>query len=122
MIDFALLFVLGAFVGYKVASALHTRMISFILKELNVTDKDLRNLAKKAGMDLPEESTADSDMDEYEIVVEKHGDELYAFKVDGEFLGQGRDRDTLVARIAERFKNVRFTVAEGKEYLTNEQG
>ena len=119
-IIFIILFGLGFYLGYKLASAIHVKMIKLMFTELGITEQDLRKVAQRAGVDLPEEPTAESDLDEYEIRVEKHGDELYAFKIDGEFLGQGRDRDSLVARIAERYTNVRFTVAEGKEYLSKD--
>jgi len=119
-ITLAVFFILGFWLGDKWATAVHLKAFTMILDQLQVKSSDFKKLASANGIDLPEESTADSDMDEYEITVEKHGDQLYAFKLDGEFIGQGTDRDTLVARIAERYTNVRFTVAEGKEYLTKD--
>ena len=111
-------------VGYKVSEAIHTLSFRKILKELGITEAQLRKLARDNGIQLsePKKEPQDTHVTEYEITIEQHGDELYAFKTDGEFVAQGRDQEALINRIAERYKNVKFTVRQGKEYLTKTQG
>ena len=118
MIELLIVLAIGIFLGYKVASVFHIRMIKLILQELNITEKDLKKMAERHGVEFTETSAADPEMEEHEIKVEQHGSMIYAFKVENdEFLGQGTDREDLVNRIATRYKNVRFTVAEGAELL-----
>lgn len=117
MIDLILAFVAGAVIAWRLAEALHQHSFHKILEELGVTEQQMRDLARKNGIELPDETPQQQPAAEHEIVIEQHGSELYAFKTDGEFIGQGRDKEALIARIAERFKNVRFTVKEGQELL-----
>lgn len=118
MIELFILFVVGVFLGYRLSTAIHVKMIKLMFTELGITEQDLRKVAERAGVDLPEPAAEEPELEEHEIIVEQHGDMLYAFKAENdEFLGQGTDRDSLVARIAERYKNVRFTVKEGADLL-----
>lgn len=87
-----------------------------ILQELNVSDKQLKQVARNNGIEV-EDDGKEPELTEYEITIEQHGDQLYAFKTDGEFIGQGADKEALVTRIAERFHNVKFRIAAGAEFL-----
>ena len=113
--------VLAFAVGYKVSAIIHTLSFQKILRELGVGEQALKDLARKNGL-LIEDAPRESPVTEYEITIEQHGDQLYAFKTDGEFVAQGPDQEALINRIAERYKNVKFTVRQGKEYLTKTQG
>lgn len=120
IIELCIVFMLGWYVGSRVTAAFQLNAFKQILQDLGVKNKDLRAMARNNGLDLPEEPAA-VPMTEHEIVIEKHGDELYAFRVDNnEFLGQGPDRDSLVKRIAERYSNTRFTIKEGAEHVKSE--
>jgi DNA-binding transcriptional MerR regulator len=92
-----------------------------VLKDLGVTKAQVRQLLEQKGVSADElkefmgEAAADQlqPREEIEIKIEQHQGQLYAFRVDNDqFLGQGTDRDSLVARIAETYKNTKFTVTK----------
>lgn len=107
--------IIGWVIGHRVATFLQVMAFKRVLEDLGISEQQMRDLALKNGIEIPEQE--EPQMSEHEITVEQHGGQLYAFKTDGEFIGQGKDKEALVARIAERFKNVRFTVKEGSEFL-----
>ncbi len=99
-----------------------------ILKDLGITEQQLRNLArdKQALIDdseeIPEHAASMQPRDHIEIRVEQHQGQLYAFRIDdNRFLGQGATPDDLIARIAESYKNTKFTVAkdQGADLMKN---
>ena len=124
----AICFAAGWYVGYKVSAALHLSLFKALLSDLNVTNKDLINVAKKLGKDFmtPEQearldAAAAADLEEIEIKIEKHSDTLYAFRKDNDaFIGQGATRDELIAAMAKKMNNVHLTVVEGNEFMRSE--
>jgi hypothetical protein len=97
-------FVIGSIIGFAVAwricNRLHENMMGEILKSVGVTPDQL----EAAILKIQEDSTDDQDdaMPNVEVRIEQHGAALYAFRVDtNQFLGQGLDRDELIARIIE---------------------
>ncbi len=120
-IEFFIAFALGWFIGSKVTALFQLQAFKQILQDLGVKNKDLRALLKNNDMVLPEHDSEHAEMAEHEIIIERHGSELYAFRADNnEFLGQGSDREALIKRIAERYSNVRFTVKDGAEHIKSE--
>lgn len=120
MIDSLLFLVVGFYAGWKLSDYLRTTATMMLFRELGISEKDLRALAKKNGMELPEDNSEDSedDLEEIHIKVEKHGTEIYAFRVDNDqFLGQGSTREQLIESMGQRMKDVRLIVDEGKELL-----
>lgn len=120
MIELILFFAAGFYIGWKLNDYIRTTATMILFKELGIKEKDLRDLAQKNGLELPEDNSEDSedDLEEIHIKVEQHGTEIYAFRVDNdEFIAQGKDRESLVNRIAQRYSNVRMIVDEGKELL-----
>lgn len=86
-----------------------------ILKELGVTDQQLKKLARDHGMGAGEaRSSADEpQLAEIEIKLEQHQGVIYAYQIqDGKFLGQGVDRDELVESLKKNLANVRLIIAE----------
>jgi hypothetical protein len=118
MIEIILALVIGIWIGKTVTNVINQWTFQEILKDLKITEKDLRELRLAK---FPEAAT-DEPRDEITIRVEQHHGQLYAYRIDTEeFIGQGDTRDTLVARIAERYKGVKFTVPkdQGAELLKN---
>lgn len=121
-------FVCGWYVSSKVTAAFYLGMFKMILTDLKITNKDLVAMARKHGADfITEEQEAtlkaaeESDLERIEIKVEKHGDMLYAFRVDNDkFLGQGTDPKALITEMSHHIKNVHCTVVEGEEYMKAE--
>jgi hypothetical protein len=102
LITFAV-FILGAAWGWFLCDRWHTRMIGEILQRAGVTDDKLRNLITDLRSELPKDH--EDALPDVEVKVEQHGGQLYAYRVDNdEFLGQGTDRETLLAAINEKSK------------------
>ena len=101
LLEFTLIFALGCYLGSKVTAVWNRITFREILKDLVVTDKQMRDLAEKNGIIVSDDDTNETPkLVEMEIRIEKHGDILYAFRKDNDqFLGQGADRDALIARL-----------------------
>lgn len=92
--------VIGFAVGWRICNRFHENMMSEILKSAGVTADQLETAILKIQQDLPEDH--EDAMPSVEVRIEQHGASLYAFRVDtDQFLGQGIDRDELIARIIE---------------------
>ncbi len=120
--------VIAFWLGARFRAVFDRILFREILKDLGITEQQLKNLArdKQALIDDPEstsmEPAAAAPEDHIEIRVEQHQGQLYAFRVDDDrFLGQGATPDDLIARIAETYKNTKFTVAkdQGAELMKN---
>ena len=128
LIEYAIMFALGWWLGSKITGHLQLLLFKQILTDLNISNADLVRVARKTGADFitPEQEATlkaaeEADLEQIEIKVEKHGEMLYAFRVDNDqFLGQGTTKESLVDAMAQRLKNVRCTVVEGNEYMKNE--
>ena len=89
-----------------------------ILRDLGVTEQQLRRLAEKNDIKIPTENPRDSITGEVtvtpiEIKIEEQQGMLYAYRLDNDqFLGQGTDREALIQRLTENLTNVRLIVAE----------
>lgn len=98
-------FVAGWYLS-KIAQAFIT---AELLKELGITVDQLENLKTNLSKEESEEPT----LTEVEVKIEKHNDQLYAFRVDNDqFLGQGQTRELLIDRIAETLNNVKLVIKE----------
>jgi hypothetical protein len=83
-----------------------------ILKELGVTDQQMIKLARDNGLRV-ESSTAEPELTPMEIKLEQHQGVIYAYRIDdGQFLGQGVDRDELIESLKKNLANVRLIIAE----------
>ncbi len=88
-----------------------------ILRDLGVTEQQLRKLARNNDIDLPTENPRDSEgeptLTPMEIKIEEVQGMLYAYRLDNnQFLGQGVDRDQLIDRLKENLTNVRLIIAK----------
>lgn len=127
-IELLIVFGLGWYLGHKLSAAIHLRLFKLILSDLNITNQDLVNMARKHGAEFitPEidakfKEMEDDGLEQIDIKVEKHSDTLYAFRKDNDqFLGQGSSREDLIAALEERMTNVRLIVVEGHEHMKSE--
>ncbi len=82
-----------------------------LLKDLGVSEQQLRDHARKRNISLPDEEESHTELPLVEIKIEQHQGQLYAFRLDNDqFLGQGSDRDTLIKRLASEAQNVKYLV------------
>ena len=118
IIEFLIVFALGCWIGSWVRGTWMALSFREILRDLGVTESQLRRLAEKNDIKIPTENPRDSITGEItvtpiEIKIEQVGDVLYAYRLDNDkFLGQGTDREALIQRLTENLTNVRLIVAE----------
>ena len=110
--------------GWRLSAAVNLSAFKRILQELGIRESDMRKLAAKNGIELPEpEQPAEQPLEEIHIKLEQHQGVIYAFRKDNDqFLGQGVDRDSLIERLRQRLNNVRLIVDEGGELLQKNNG
>ena len=116
MINNIILLLVGIYIGYKIHSFIADLIFKKLLKDLNLTVDDLKEMQGHV------EPKSKSEYPELKIIVEKVGDVLYAYRKDNNlFLGQGADREALIEAIAQRVSNVRVVISEheGAKFLTS---
>ena len=93
-------FAAGAFVGWRVNNHLHLTVLSDILERAGVTPERLEQI----NADMEKEVNGEEDDDRIEIRIEQHSGVLYAYRKDTEeFIGQGTDKEALLARLVDKF-------------------
>ena len=113
MIEFIIVFALGWIIGWKINDAVRTASIKALLKELGVTDQDLRAAAARNGIILPDAPDTAADTTVVEIRLEQEGNQIYAYrKSDSAFLGQGSDTDSLIERLNQNLTPCRVVVSK----------
>lgn len=118
MFELIIAFIIGCWLGSAVSRAWMALSFREILRDLGVTDQQLRKLAAKNDIHVPTENPRDSITGEVtltpiEIRIEEVEGTLYAYRLDNsQFLGQGPDREQLIKRLTENLTNVRLIVAE----------
>ena len=112
MLELIITFAIGWILGWKINDALRTTAVRHLLKELGVTDKDLRAAAARNGIQIVDApDTAAEDL--VEIKLEQQGTEIYAYrKSDDQFLAQGSDADSLIARLNQNLTPCKVVVAK----------
>lgn len=84
-----------------------------ILKDLGVTEQQLRELAARNDLELPKKHSEEDTLTRIEVRIEEHNGCLYAYRLDNnQFLGQGTDRDQLLSRLKETLSNVKLIITE----------
>jgi len=118
IIEFLVAFALGCWVGSAVSRSWMSLSFREILRDLGVTEQQLRDLAQKNDIRVPVENPKDSITGEItltpmEIRIEEHNGCLYAYRLDNNlFLGQGTDRQQLIERLKDNLTNVRLIISE----------
>jgi len=101
MIELLILFVgfcLGSVFGYMKGTGNLIEMFIKHPEELDKLKRQLNNLPK------PKETPKEQEP----MTIERYGDELFAFTVDGDFLAQAPSMSILLKRIEERFPGRTF--------------
>lgn len=112
LLAFALGCILGAFVGYRAADAMHKAIMPDLFRRTGVTPEKLeavmRDLQKEIGQEEAVESSTAID-----IKVEAVNGQLYVYrKENGEFLAQGKTYDEILGILKSRFNDVKFAVTK----------
>ena len=113
MLELIIVFALGWIIGWKINDAVRTTAIRHLLKELGVTDQDLRAAAARNGIMLVDAPDTAADHTVVEIRLEQEGNQIYAYrKSDSAFLGQGSDTDSLIERLNQLLTPCRVVVSK----------
>ena len=111
MLEFIIVFALGWIIGWKINDAVRTTAIRHLLKELGITDQDLRAAAARNGIMLADAPDTAADDTVVEVRLEQHEGQIYAYrKSDDTFLGQGTDRDSLIDRLNQNLTPCRVLI------------
>lgn len=114
LIAILIAFAAGWYAGSWITTHLLALSFRQILTDLGVKNEQLRQLAQDVGVELPavNQNTADgTQLTPLEVVLEQHQGVLYAYRKDNQqFLGQGTDREGLIASISKRMTDVRLII------------
>ncbi len=115
MMESLIALVVGLYIGWKINEVIMLYTFKKVLEDLNVKPEELKAMAQRLGVILPEEDAVTSDDDSQlpiiEIRLEQHNDVLYAYRKDtGQFLGQGATKELLIERMGETLTQVRLVI------------
>ena len=120
MLELIITFAIGWILGWRINDALRTTAMRQLLKELGVTEKDLRAAAARNGIQIVDAPDTAADETVVDVKLEQVGTAIYAYrKSDDQFLAQGSDADTLIERLTQNLTPCRVVVAQedGAELL-----
>ncbi len=110
-----LVLIVGFILGWKLNGLFNRFTTISILRDLGITEQQLKTQMRK--YENPEAEPED-ELTTIEVVLEQHQGQIYAFRKDTDaFLGQGRDRDSLIDDLKTKMNNVRLVVVEGNELI-----
>ena len=115
MIELIIVGLIGIFIGWRAASRVHLDGFRQLLKALKVTEQDLLRAmikiqSREWQLDDHEGSTDSTVVD---VKLEQQGTQIFAYrKSDDQFLAQGSDADSLIARLNENLTPCRVVVAQ----------
>ncbi len=118
MIEFFLALAVGIAVGIWVTDRFHRRIMRDFLDAMQFSDQDLERLKQR----LTQQHTEESQLDIVEVKLEQHSGTILAYRKDtDQFLGQGTDREALIARLTENLTPCRVIIAQedGADLLQN---
>ena len=107
-----LIFAAGMYVGYKLNELLMAHIFRRMLDDAGITDRQLNQFADhwRTKLGKEDESVA---LEDVEIKIEQHNDQLYAFHVDSnEFIAQGKTKEDLLTAIEKRMTNVKLIISQ----------
>ena len=115
MIELFIAAVVGIFIGWQAASRVHLDGFRQLLRALKVTEQDLlRAMIKIQSREWqPEDLEGAKDSTIVDVKLEQQGTQIFAYrKSDDQFLAQGTDAASLIARLNENLTPCRVVVAQ----------
>ena len=115
MTELIIVGLLGIFIGWRAASHVHLDGFRQLLKALKITEDDLlRAMIKIQSREWQlEDPEGTKDETIVDVKLEQVGTAIYAYrKSDDQFLAQGIDADSLIARLNENLTPCRVVVAQ----------
>ena len=115
MIELIIASIIGIFIGWQSAKRVHLDGFRQLLKALKVTEEDLlRAMIKIQSREWQlEDPEGTKDNAIVDVKLEQQGTQIFAYrKSDDQFLAQGTDADSLIARLNENLTPCRVVVAQ----------
>jgi hypothetical protein len=106
---------LGIFIGWQASKRVHLQGFRELLRALKVTEEDLlRAMIRIQSKEWQlEEDEGTKDHTVVDVKLEQVGTAIYAYrKSDNQFLAQGSDADSLIARLNQNLTPCRVVVAQ----------
>ena len=106
---------LGIFIGWQASKRVHLDGFRQLLRALKITEEDLRRAmirvqSQEWQLDAPEGTKEGTVVD---VKLEQQGTEIYAYrKSDNQFLAQGSNAASLIARLNENLTPCKVVVAQ----------
>lgn len=113
MLELIIAFVIGWILGWRINDAVRTTAMRHLLKELGITERDLRAAAARNGIPLADAPDTAADHTVVEVRLEQDGNQIFAYrKSDNQFLGQGQDSQGLIERLNQNLTPCRVVVSK----------
>jgi len=115
MIELFIAALLGLFIGWQASKKVHLDGFRQLLRALKVTEDDLlRAMIKIQSAEWQlDDDEGSTDSTVVDVKLEQVGTAIYAYrKSDDQFLAQGSDADSLIARLNENLTPCRVVVAQ----------
>ena len=106
---------LGILIGWQAAKRVHLQGFRDLLRALKVTEQDLRRAMLKIQSKewQLEDTEGTKDHTVVDVKLEQQGTQIFAYrKSDDQFLAQGSDADSLIARLNENLTPCGVVVAQ----------
>ena len=106
---------LGIFIGWQAAKRVHLQGFRDLLRALKITEQDLtRAMARiQSGEWHPDDHEVSKEGTVIDVRLEQVGTAIYAYrKSDDQFLAQGSDADSLIARLNQNLTPCKVVVAQ----------
>jgi hypothetical protein len=107
-----LIFAAGMYLGYKLNELMMVWVFRKMLDDAGITPNQLDQFADhwRAKLGTEDDSV---ELDNVEIKIEQHHDQLYAFHVgSNEFIAQGKTKEDLLTAIEKRMTNVKLIISK----------
>jgi hypothetical protein len=115
MIELIIAALVGLFIGWQASKQMHLDGFRQLLRALKVTEEDLlRAMIRVQSTEWQlEEPEGAKDETVVDVKLEQVGTSIYAYrKSDGQFLAQGSDADSLIARLNQNLTPCKVVVAK----------
>lgn len=114
-IELIIVAIVAFYAGFRIATWIHLMSFKNILEDMGVGEKELRNLAKKHDIKLPDEDDEETTITtNVEVKVEQHQGHLYCFEVENDrFVTQAKDPEELIEKLFAAYpKGTKISVDE----------
>lgn len=115
--------IIAFYLGWKVNSYWMAMTFKKILEDLNITDRQLKDLADRNGIELPDSEDSEGIItNKVEIRVEIYQDQYYAYEEERDiFVAQAKSPEELLQRMIDKYPpgtSIRVDKTKGGDLIT----